>query len=70
MKSPEKIAAHIKEYLLTNKEQMILFLNELVSIESPTDKINSQHQILTYLRDRFIAMGYLVIHMSGKNTGG
>ncbi|MGB5227467.1 MAG: M20 family peptidase, partial [Eudoraea sp.] len=67
MKSPEKIAALTKEYLLTRKEDMILFLNELVNIESPSDKINSQHQILGYLRDRFTAMGYLAIHMYGKN---
>jgi len=70
MKSPDKIVALTKEYLLTRKEDMILFLNELVSIESPSDKINSQHQILGYLRDRFTAMGYLAIHMYGKNTGG
>ncbi len=70
MKSPEKIVALTKEYLLTHKEEMILFLKELVGIESPSDKINSQHQILSYLRDRFTAMGYLVIHVYGKNTGG
>ena len=70
MKNPEKIAARTKEYLLTNKEQMILFLKELVGIETPSDKINSQHQILAYLKDRFNAMGYWAIHMSGKNTGG
>ncbi|MEP0132543.1 MAG: M20 family metallopeptidase [Eudoraea sp.] len=70
MKNPEKIAAAAQEYLLTHKEQMILFLKELVGMETPSDKINSQHQILAYLRDRFTAMGYLAIHVSGKNTGG
>ena len=70
MKIHDKIVASAREYLLNNKEQMILFLKELVEIETPSDKINSQHQILAYLRDRFISMGYLVIHVSGKNTGG
>ena len=70
MKNPEKIASSAREYLLTHKEELILFLQELVCHESPSDKINSQHQILAYLKNRFLAMGYFVIHMSGKNTGG
>lgn len=70
MKNPEKIAATAQEYLLTQKEQMILFLKELVVMETPSDQINPQHQILAYLKERFTAMGYLAIHVSGKNTGG
>ena len=70
MKNPEKIASSAREYLLTHKEELILFLKELVCHESPSDKINSQHQILAYLKNRFLAMGYFVIHVSGKNTGG
>ncbi|WP_019668131.1 M20 family metallopeptidase [Eudoraea adriatica] len=70
MKNPQKIATSAREYLLTQEEEMILFLKELVYHESPSDKISSQHQILTYLKDRFLAMGYFVIHVSGKNTGG
>lgn len=70
MKNPQKIVTRAREYLLTQEEEMILFLKELVYHESPSDKISSQHQILTYLKDRFLAMGYFVIHVSGKNTGG
>jgi glutamate carboxypeptidase len=70
MKNPQKIVTSAREYLLSQEEEMILFLKELVYHESPSDKINSQHQILTYLKDRFLAMGYFVIHVSGKNTGG
>lgn len=70
MKSSEKIVSSAREYLLTQEEEMILFLKDLVCHESPSDKINSQHQILTFLKDRFLAMGYFVMHVSGKNTGG
>ena len=70
MKNHDKIVASAKEYLMANKEKMILFLKELVEIETPSDKINSQHQILNFLNDRFSAMGYYVIHVSGKNSGG
>ncbi|WP_297792816.1 M20 family metallopeptidase [uncultured Eudoraea sp.] len=70
MKNPEKIAAHTQEYLMTHEEQMILFLKELVGMETPSDMITSQHHILKYLKNRFEAMGYLAIHVSGKKTGG
>ncbi len=70
MKNPEKTVSSAREYLMTHKEEMILLLKELVCHESPSDKINSQHQILKYLKDRFLAMGYFVIHVTGKNTGG
>lgn len=70
MKNPDKIVAVAQEYLLTHREEMILFLKELVGYESPSDKIHLQHQILAYLKERFLAMGYFVIHVRGKNTGG
>lgn len=70
MKNPEKIAADTQEYLMTHEEQMILFLKELVGMETPSDMIASQHHILKYLKNRFEAMGYLAIHVSGKKTGG
>ncbi|NNL01803.1 MAG: M20 family peptidase, partial [Eudoraea sp.] len=58
MKNPDKIVAVAQEYLLTHREEMILFLKELVGYESPSDKIHLQHEILAYLKDRFLAMGY------------
>lgn len=55
---------------MTYREQMILFLKDLVSIETPTEKVDSQLQILSKLKDSFMAMGYQVIHVYGQQTGG
>lgn len=55
---------------MTYREQMILFLKDLVSIETPSEKVDSQFHILSKLKESFMAMGYLVIHVPGKKTGG
>jgi len=70
MKNPDKMAEFVREYLMTYREQMILFLKDLVSIETPTEKVDSQLQILSKLKDSFMAMGYQVIHVYGQQTGG
>ncbi|NAS14454.1 M20 family metallopeptidase [Poritiphilus flavus] len=64
------IAEQVREYLNGHKEQMILFLSELVLKESPSSVVSPQHEILEFLKERFESMGYFAEHFPGKNTGG
>ncbi|MBT8185864.1 MAG: M20 family metallopeptidase [Eudoraea sp.] len=70
MKQFEKIGEEALEYLSTHKEQLILFLRELVAMESPSKKIEAQHGILAFLTEKFESMGYWTLHVPGKKTGG
>ncbi len=60
----------IRKYLEIHREEMIVFLKELVAIETPSKEIGTQHKILHLLKDKFEAMGYGTLHVQGKKTGG
>lgn len=63
-------AAGVQEYLGSHREEMILFLKELVAMETPSKEIGTQHRILDFLKGKFEAMGFWALHVPGKNTGG
>ena len=66
----KEIAILIREYLESHHEKMIHFLKELVALESPTREIEKQHIILDFLRVKFEDIGYHVVLVPGKLTGG
>ena len=70
MTEQKEIVSGVKEFLLTHQERMIEFLNDLVTIETPSKEIGTQHEILCFLKSKFEAIGYFALHVAGKNTGG
>ena len=60
----------IQTFLEAHEDEMREFLRDLVAIETPSHKIEPQHIILEFLRERFEAIGYYVMHVPGKKTGG
>ncbi|MCK5443045.1 MAG: M20 family metallopeptidase [Maribacter sp.] len=66
----KEIAASVKEYLESHRDEMILFLKELVTMETPSNEISTQHKILDFLKMKFETMGFWAFHVPGKNTGG
>ena len=60
----------IQTFLEAHEDEMREFLRDLVAIETPSHKIEPQHIILEFLRERFEAIGYYVVHVPGKKTGG
>jgi len=68
MKKPK--AKHIVKYLKENQESMILFLKELVEAESPSNDANAQVKIIGLLKLALEKLGFYVLHMPGKQTGG
>jgi glutamate carboxypeptidase len=63
-------AKHIVNYLKENQESMILFLKELVELESPSTNADTQVKIINYLKSAFQELHFYVVHMPGKKTGG
>jgi len=63
-------AKHIVNYLKENQESMILFLKELVELESPSTNAGTQAKIINYLKSAFEELDFYVVHMPGKKTGG
>jgi glutamate carboxypeptidase len=63
-------ALQILNYLKTNQNSMIEFLNELVRAESPSKNVFSQTKILNILKSELEELNYYVFIMPGKKTGG
>ena len=70
MRKTETTISDIQTFLKAHEDEMLEFLRELVAMETPSNKIEPQHIILEYLRERFEALGYYAIHVPGKRTGG
>ena len=66
----KEIANHIREFLEGHHEKIIQFLKDLVALESPSREKEKQHIILDFLKVKFESIGYQVIKVPGKNTGG
>ncbi len=64
------IAANIMDYLKTNQEQMVGFLKQLVAMESPSHDSESQVKVLKLLGDTLKELGFFVMIVPGKQTGG
>lgn len=70
MKEHKKVAENIQGFLESHHERIIQFLKDLVSLESPSREIEKQHKILNFLKFKFEDIGYQVILVPGKQTGG
>ncbi len=70
MKSDIDIANSIQNYLTTCEDEMLTFLNKLVTLESPSSSVRSQHKIIDQIRVEFEKLEYDTIHVFGKKTGG
>lgn len=70
MIAQKEIAILIQEYLEAHHEKMIHFLKDLVALESPSKEKEKQHRILNFLKVKFKNIGYHVIMVPGKLTGG
>ena len=70
MRKTETTISEIQAFLRAHEDEMLEFLRELVSMETPSHKIKPQHIILECLRERFEALGFYTIHVPGKKTGG
>ncbi|MBT8223244.1 MAG: M20 family metallopeptidase [Eudoraea sp.] len=70
MRKTETTISDIQTFLKAHEDEMLVFLRELVAMETPSKKIEPQHIILEYLREQFEALGYYAIHVPGKKTGG
>ena len=64
------IAKNILNYCEANQEQMILFLKNLVKIESPSKDPASQQPILTLLGSELEKLGFYTHEQPGLKTGG
>ena len=64
------IAKDILNYCKDNQEQMILFLKNLVKIETPSNDPSSQQPIIAVLCKEFEEMGFYALKQPGKKTGG
>lgn len=70
MKEHKKLAENIQGFLESHHEKMIHFLKDLVALESPSKEKEKQHRILNFLKVKFKNIGYHVIMVPGKLTGG
>lgn len=63
-------AKHIEAYLEKHQKEMIAFLKELVTCETPSKDPSSQFQIMKILIEAFESIGYYTRYFPGKKTGG
>ncbi|MET7028276.1 M20 family metallopeptidase [Sediminicola luteus] len=70
MSTNTDIATSIKQYLTLHREEMILFLKDLVTLETPSKVMASQQGIFDVLLTKLEAMDYKTIYIPGKVTGG
>ncbi len=70
MNDLKEIAVEVQEFLQSQQESITNLLKELVSIETPSYQKEKLHEILTLLKEKFEGMGYFVLHVPGKESGG
>jgi len=64
------IADGILNQLKSREKEMLDFLEELVSFESPSRDSKSQYQILKFISEELKKLGFYTLHVPGKETGG
>ncbi len=65
-----KDAGKIQQYLEDHREEMVAFLKQLVTMETPSKEIEPQHKLLSFLKERLENLGYYALEMRGRQTGG
>ncbi|MGB5273606.1 MAG: M20 family metallopeptidase [Flavobacteriaceae bacterium] len=63
-------ALQLNEYLKTRSEEMLLFLKQLVALESPSKDVAVQHNIILFLKKKLESLGFVAVHVPGQKTGG
>jgi len=66
----KEVASKIWKHLEAIQEEMLQFLQEIVEIESPSRNKSAQIELFKFLQKKLIGLGYFVLHVSGKKTGG
>ncbi|MDH3698630.1 MAG: M20 family metallopeptidase [Flavobacteriaceae bacterium] len=64
------ISREVLDTLDKQKGKMLEFLKELVHLESPSNNVALQHQILELLEKTLTKMGYFTLRIKGSETGG
>jgi len=64
------IASKIWNHLEAQREEMLQFLIQLVEEESPSFNREAQLGVLNLLQKKIEALGFYVLHVPGKETGG
>ena len=63
-------ARQMLSWMESHHEEMVDFIRQLVSIESPSDVPSSQQPVLDLLSDACQKLDYRVIRIPGRNSGG
>ena len=66
----KKVASKIWDHLEENQEGMLDFLRQIVAIETPSRNKEAQLELFQFLEKKFHSLGYYVLHVPGKETGG
>lgn len=69
-RTKQDIANRILKYLETNHSSMVETLKKMVVIESPSQNIKAQNEMFIFINEQLDSLGYNVIRVEGKNTGG
>lgn len=70
MMADRNIISGIQHYLEVHQGEMLNFLRELVTIETPSGELGQLHLILAILKDRFKAIGFHTLLVRGTKTAG
>ncbi|MDF0715410.1 M20 family metallopeptidase [Muricauda sp. 334s03] len=66
--------AHIADCILSqlksSEKEMLGFLEQLVSLESPSRNPKSQYKIIKFIAEELKKLGFYTLHVPGKETGG
>lgn len=66
--------AHIADCILSQlksrEKEMLGFLEQLVSLESPSRNPKSQYKIIKFIAEELKKLGFYTLHVPGKETGG
>ena len=63
-------ATHVERFLKDHQEEMIIFLKQLVTSESPSHDPSSQIEILQIMKNAFESLDFNAFIIPGRKTGG
>ncbi|WP_235914966.1 M20 family metallopeptidase [Flagellimonas ochracea] len=64
------IASEVLDYLKAHQEEQVELLKQLVKLESPSNDVESQIEILRFLGKKLNELDFHTVHMPGSKTGG
>lgn len=63
-------ARHIEEYLMEHQKELMVYLKDLVRLESPSRDPDSQKELFNVLMSSFRSLGFHTCYFPGRKTGG